>query len=130
MNKTNSDGSVRLGTLRLETLLALALAQGIDCPLTKDAIESARADIKAAAMAELDGKVNVALNPNEAVSDVNTEHPFKLDQVVVYLKRDNPTGSTISKKELKAQKVKELSDKVQAGELSVSEFLAQIAQIV
>jgi hypothetical protein len=126
MSKTNTDGSIRLGTLRLEKLMEFAALQHIEAPLTKAAIEKARADIKTAALEELSGKVQIPLDPNLAPSDTNTVHPFTLDQVVVYLKRENPTSSTISKKEIRSQKLAELGAKVKSGEMTQDEFIVAV----
>jgi hypothetical protein len=106
--KTNTDGSLRLGTLSTVALIALAKEQGINTTAIESAmklVDEAVKELVVVAKRDLNNKVRVRVQPNEPSSNENIEVPFVFETYVSYIKRKNPTRSQSTKAQI-AEKAK------------------------
>jgi hypothetical protein len=133
MTKSNSDGSVRLGTLQMSTLLELAKSQSIDTTELELAIanvSTAVQTLSTIARTTLNNKLKVRIQPNEPASAENVEYPFIYETYVSYIKRKNPTRSTSTAKEVNIHRKTSLMAQLHDLERDTPEYNAIVEQLI
>jgi hypothetical protein len=133
MTKSNSDGSVRLGTLQMSTLLELAKSQSIDTTELELAIanvSTAVQTLSTIARTTLNNKLKVRILPNEPASTENVEYPFIYETYVSYIKRKNPTRSTSTAKEVNIHRKTSLMAQLHDLERDTPEYNAIVEQLI
>ena len=129
MPKLNSDGSLRLGTLRMDELIVIAEESGRDTTEFKALRDEYKKALKPIAEKTFNGLM-VLIDPNSAESEENRKVPFAIEGHVDYYKRKNPTRSNETKKELRAKKLAELRAELDELEPNTPEFNAKLDEIV
>ncbi len=129
MPKTNSDGSLRLGTLRMDELIVIAEQSGRDTEEFKALRDEYKKALKPVAEKTFNGLM-VLIDPNSPESEQNKKVPFAIEAHVDYYKRKNPTRSSETKKELRAKKLAQLRADLDELDPSTPEFDAKLDEIV